>query len=902
MSSTPILTTKLYIPPPGTNLVSRSRLIETLNQGLARNLTVISAPAGFGKTTLLSDWLYTKDEGGKMKGEKENLHPSKVAWLSLDESDNDPAEFLTYVIAACQQIDTDIGRDILTTLQTSAASPTETMLVMLINDIARAGQDFILVLDDYHVIKEPAVHHALNFLLNHFPPGMHLVIAGRVDPPLQLSRLRVRGEITEIRADDLRFNATEAENFFNDLLNLNLSTADIAALDSRTEGWIASLQLAALSLQDRADRHEFVEAFSGSHRYVIDYLVEEVMADQPEELRRFLRQTSILDRFCAPLCDAILQISSSRQILQQFEADNLFLIPLDDERRWYRYHHLFADFLQQQLRLQDPERVSTLHRRAGRWFEAEGLVNDAVHHFLAAAEYGQVVRLLEEHSMPTILQGHVRLVEGWLKALPPQWQIVGPRTSLAFAWMLLLRGQYSEVAGHLENVENLITQQAEVNDQLDTADIQCEILALRAVLISLQTNPLEGIKLARQAVDMAPADNVYLQGLTYFSLGTTYNYAGQVVPAMEAYQQAIPLCQASNNRVATVLCSTNLTMLAYTRGQLHLAADVCRQVLDAMGRERTPALGAVYSSLGIIHYEWNQLDAAYDYLQQGLAWGRLVGHPAALSFCLINLSRVLQAQGKIKEAAGTLQEAVDILKDGTPAWVTPEVVGRQVEFALAHGDTNAAESILQQSGVSLDDEVDFAVEVVQLAWVRWLAAQGRDQESLALARRLQKSAEAGERTGRLIQVLVQIALLNFAQNEFDSALEALNRALNLAQPAGYIRTFVDAGKPMANLLQKMKNKDEGLNTYVTELLKAFDSDDALSRPSAPVSQPLIEPLSDRELEILHLMAAGLSNPEIGQQLVITPGTVKVHVHNIYGKLGVSGRVKAVAKAKELNLL
>jgi len=884
---TPILTTKLFIPPPSSNLVSRPRLIEHLNQGVTRKLTIISAPAGFGKTTLLSEWI--------------QQYSKPVAWLSLDESDNDLAGFLIYLITALQQIDSGIGRDLLITLQTSAAPPTETMLVMLINDIANAGQEFILILDDYQVIKEATVHDALNFLLNHLPPGMHLVIAGRVDPLLQLSRLRVRGEITEIRAESLRFTPTEAENFFNKLLNLNLSPTDIAALDSRTEGWIASLQLAALSLQDRTDKHEFVEAFSGSHRYVIDYLVEEVMAYQPGEIREFLWQTSILDRFCAPLCDAALQISTSRQILQQLEAANLFLIPLDDDRHWYRYHHLFADFLQQQLRLQDSTPVADLHRRAAQWYEVEGLVNEAIQHLLAASDYSQVVRLLELHSMPTILQGHVRIVEGWLRALPPEWQATGLRTNLAFAWMLLLRGQYDEVSIHLENVESLMAQQT----GLDVTNIQCEVLALRAVLTSLRVDPLKGIALAQQALDLASTDNTYLQGLVFFSLGTTYNYAGQIGPAMEAYQQAIPLCRAAGNRVATVLCSTNLTMLAYTRGQLHLAAGVCQQVLGAMADHRSPALGAVYSSLGIIHYEWNQLDIAHDYLQQGLTWGRLVGHPAALSFCLVNLSWVYQAQGKVKEAANTLQEAVDFLKDGTPAWVTPEVVGRQVEFALAQNDSEAAETILEQSGVRPEDEANYAIELLHIAYLRWLLAAGRESEGLELSRRLQESAEAGERAGRVIQILIQQALLYQAQNDTGQALDALNQALILAEPEGYIRTFIDAGQPIAELLQRMMPIFAGveggrMKQYVNKLLKAFDDKD--SHPSALILQPLIEPLSDRELEVLQLMAGGMSNPEIAERLVITPGTVKVHVHNIYGKLGVSGRVKAVTQAKELGLL
>lgn len=886
--TTPILTTKLYIPPPNPTLVRRSHLVEHLNQGVTRKLTIISAPAGFGKTTLLSEWF---QQGSPT-----------IAWLSLDESDNDLAIFLIYLITALQQIDPNIGRDILTTLQTSSMPPPETLLVMLINNIAGAGQEFILVLDDYHVIKEAAVHDALNFMLNHFPTGMHLVIAGRTDPPLQLSRMRVRDEITEIRTDDLRFTLTEAETFFNNLLDLDLSPADIAALDSRTEGWIASLQLAALSLQDRADKHEFVEAFSGSHRYVIDYLVEEVMAHQPDEIQEFLRQTSILDRFCAPLCDATLQISTSRQTLQQLETTNLFLIPLDDNRHWYRYHHLFADFLQQQLRLQDSTSIADLHRRAAQWYETEGLVNEAIHHFLAATDYSQVVRLLEEHSMPTILQGHVRSVEGWLKALPPDRQTTGPRTSLAFAWMLLLRGQYDEVGPHLENVETLTVQQTGI----DFADIQCEVLALRAVLTSLQVDPLKGIELAQQAVNLAPADNTYLQGLVYFSLGTTYNYAGQIGPAMTAYQQAIPLCQAAGNRVATVLCSTNLTMLAYTRGQLHLAANVCQQVLDAMADYRSPALGAVYSSLGIIHYEWNQLDKAHNYLQQGLTWGRLVGHPAALSFCLVNLSRVFQAQGKIKEAASALQEAVDFLKEGTPAWVTPEVVGRQVEFVLAQGNAEVATTFLEQSGVRPEDEANYAIEVLQITHLRWLVAAGREAQGLELSRRLQESAEAGERTGRVIQILVQRALLHQAQNDTGQALDILNQALVLAEPEGYIRTFVDAGQPIAELLQRMMPsfagvEGGGMKKYVVELLNTFETTEVLHLSSFS-PQPLIEPLSDRELEVLQLMADGLSNPEIAERLVITPGTVKVHVHNIYGKLGVSGRVKAVAKARELSLL
>ncbi len=896
----PLLTTKLYRPPSQAKLVARLRLVERLNSSLAGKLSLISAPAGFGKTTLLAEWLYAENQS------QASLYPSNIAWLSLDEGDNDLARFFTYFIAALQQVDPHIGQALLPTLQTSTLPPTETLLVMLVNDIVSAAQPLLLVLDDYHVIKNQAIHHALDFLLDHLPPAMHLVISGRADPPLHLSRLRVRREITELRADDLRFTPDEAAQFFNDLFDLDLSPADIAALDARTEGWIASLQLLALAMQSpssHTNKQAFVDAFSGSHRYVIDYLVEEVMAHQPGEIRQFLQQTAILERFCAPLCDATLQISNSRQILARLEAANLFLVPLDDERRWYRYHHLFADFLRQRLQSEAGDQIAGLHRRAARWFESENLAGEAVQHWLAVEDYEAVVRLLEIHAMPTILQGHARTMERWLRALPPEWQSIGPRTNLAFAWMLLLRGQYSEVAGYLQNAKTSAARQAKGKVETEATDIQCEVLALRGVLTALQDDPAAGTELVLEAIELAPAENVYLQGLVYFSLGTTYNYAGQAKPAIAAYRQAIPLCQAAGNRMAAVLCATNLSMLAYARGQLHLAVEVCQQVLDALEpQHRTPALGGIYATLGMIYYEWNRLDTAHDHLQQGLTWGRLVGHPAALSFSLVSLSRVYQAQGKEPDAAIALQEAVDLLQQaGAPAWVTPEIINRQVELALHGGDLRTVENVLQESGIGLEDEAGQAIEMVHLAWLRRLRAEGRQGEGLVLAHRLQKSAEAGARTGRLIQILVQRSLLHQTQNEFEPALDALHRALLLAEPEGYIRTFVDEGQPMKKLLPKIQAQDDRIKKYVAVLLNAFET----TEPIQPLSfspQPLIEPLSDRELEILHLMADGLSNPEIAQQLIITPGTVKVHVHNIYGKLGVSGRVKAVAKAKELNLL
>jgi len=887
----PLLATKLFVPRLRQNLVSRQHLVDRLNKCLDYPLTLVAAPAGFGKTTLVSTWVRNLSQ--------------PVAWLTLDAADNDPVVFLRYLVAALQQIDPAIGQDVRGALEASGPPSIGALIAALINDLSKLPADFVLVLDDFHTIDDAAIHAAIGALVAHQPPQMHLVIATREDPQLPLARLRARGQLVELRAIDLRFTSPEVSIFLKDVMGLALEPSDIQELDARIEGWIAGLQLAALSLQNRENPAELIASLSSSHHFILSYLTEEVLERLTPEIQSFLLETSVLTRLTGPLCDAVTLGEHSATVLEDLYTSNTFVIPLDDEHRWYRYHHLFGDLLRNQLSRTQPGLAPILHARASDWHEKQGAAVDAIESAFAAIDYARVVRLLETHARAVIIQGYAQTVETWLRRLPEEWRAAGPRTNLAFAWSLLLRGQLAEIEPYLHNAE---VAAAAGQTNADNAAIHAETLALRAGMVSLHGDTERACALAEEAVTLAPSDDLYILGMARFCLGTAYNYAGRTGQAIATYREALPLCQAAGISVATLLIVANLAVLYTVRGQLHATAELCLQFIEAAerpGNRPSPALAAVYGGYSEVLYAWDELDGADRQAQKWFDLSKRGGHIATIAYGNVMLSRIELARGNSTGAARTLENAIPLIRHGVPAWITAQVTAQQVVLALTTNDTAAAAQALAQTGVGIDDPIHHAREVIHLAYLRLLYHLGRHTPQVSqlepardLANRLLASAEPAGRAGRVIETLVLRALVYAVHGDVKSALDDLQRALTLAEPEGYVRVFVNEGEPMARLLRTIHAQGTQA-VYVARLLAALPP---LPDPDRPAQTGLVEPLSDRELDVLRLIADGLSYEEMAQQLVVSVNTVRFHVKGIYGKLGANKRATALAKAGALGLL
>jgi LuxR family maltose regulon positive regulatory protein len=918
--STPFLKTKLYIPPipsdPSTGLrarlVSRPHLVERLDEGFRRGckLTLVSAPAGYGKTTLLSEWVANCEW--------------PVAWVSLDEGDNDPVRFWTYFVAALQTVRADIGEVALVTFQSPQPPPIESILTAVLNQIAEVPNPFALVLDEYHTIRVQPIHGALAFLIEHLPPQMHLVIATRADPPLPIARLRGRGQLTELYQSDLRFTSEEATKLLNEIMRLSLSAADVAALEERTEGWIAGLQMAAISMQGRDDPTAFIRAFTGSHRYILDYLGEEVLQQQTASARGFLLQTCILDRLTGSLCDAVVGIgeladlqtdkppirsfadgpdelrTGSHAMLEDLERSHLFIVPLDDERRWYRYHNLFADLLRQRLQQTQPDQLPILHLRASAWYEENGLAAEAVGHALAAKDLDRVEQLVAERALTMIYHGELATLTGWLEALPTKTVRSRPWLCVAYAWVLVYAGQPGRIEPVLQDAEEALE---DYDEPVGRQRIAGHIATIRARTLTQKREFSRAAALTREALEHLPEEDLMVRSLTTGLAGVALRMSGDLVAAVQATTEAIALARAADANSIAVDCLCDLVRLQRTRGQLRKAATTCHDALRLAGGPigprgwSSPIIGQASGCLSLILREWNDLEAALYYARDGLKVCRRWGQISYLSLAYRAVAKTLQAIGDASGALDAIQQARQVATD-LPSPIIALVTAWEMQMRLAQGDTAAAWRWAQKSGLSVDDELEFHRYEEYHTLALALIAQGELGEALVLLARLLEMAEAASAVGLAIEVLVLQAIALQAKGQVDQALTTLKRALSLAEPEGYVRTFVDEGEPMARLLRRALSQGIAPN-YVARLLAAFDR---AVEPTLTVAQPLVEPLSERELEVLRLIVVGLSNPEIARELVIAVSTVKSHVNHIYGKLGVESRTRAVARAQELNLL
>ena len=944
---TQLLTTKLYIPPVRPGLVSRPRLIERLNAGLraGRKLALLSAPAGFGKTTLLSEWVnqileigyWRLDSGETSRSPISNSQYPQVGWVSLDEGDNDPARFVAYLVSALQTIEKSIGKGTLVAFQAPQPPPVEAVLTALVNEMAAVLQDdrpFILVLDDYHVITAQPIHSALTFLLDHLPPQMHLVIATRVDPPLPIARLRGRGQLTELRQNDLRFTADEVNEFLDRGMSLKLAADDVAALASRTEGWIAGLQMAAVSMQEREDTPSFVRAFAGSNRYIMDYLIEEVLQRQPEGLQTFLLHTAILDRLTGPLCDAVVgeiedwrskignrvqsPISNlqSQAILEYLESSNLFIVPLDSERRWYRYHHLFADLLRKRLRQAHPDLVPTLHGRASLWYEQNGLVAAAIDHALAAGDLDRAAHLIDELAETLWGRGEQTTLSTWLAALPDELVTSRPHLCACHAMVLLMAGQPDAAERRLQSAERLLRSTAEEA----AVEQQGMVAAARALSAYFRGDGPAIIRFSRRALEMLPEGNAMWRGGAAVNLGDAYRWRGDLTAANRAYAEAMKAGQAAGNTFLVMLVGIKQAFIQMHQGRLQRALEVCRQqleLLDESGLSDTPMAAGVYAVWGYILCEWNDLDKASSYVQKACELSQRGHSVGLLGLSHLTLVRILCARRDVAGAEETLHKLERLVRESNaPVWITSGAAAWRVWLWVAQGKLDAATQLLRERGISVDGDVIYPREAERLSLARLLIAQGKSGEAARSLEQPLQQAEADERVPWVIAMSILRALALHAQGDVETALASLERALSLAEPEGYVRVFLDEGPAMAELLRKVlgaqrkgrRAASQGIASgYVSRLLVAFDVSERGTRPPGETSsdthtQPLIEPLSKRELEVLRLLASGLSNPEIAQELFIARSTVRSHVKSIYSKLNVHKRWDAAQRARDLGLL
>jgi len=880
---TPILATKLYIPPLRPNVVLRPRLIERLNEGLQRKLILISAPAGFGKTTLVSEWVL----GGNRP----------TAWLSLDEGENDPARFLTYLVAALQTIAANIGEGVSGVLQSPQPPPTEAILTALLNDIASIKDHFVLVLDDYHVLDAKAVDHAFTYLVEHLPPHMHLVIATREDPPLPLARLRVGGHLTELRVADLRFTHAEAAGFLNEAMGLNLETPDITALETRTEGWIAGLQLAAISLQGQHDATNFITSFTGSHHFVMDYLVEEVLQQQPESMQHFLLCTSILDRLCGPLCDAVLLAPTAigQATLESIEQANLFIIPLDNERRWYRYHHLFADLLRQRLHQsialspgEAENQVNELHVRASIWYEEHGLEIEAFQHAAAAKDIERAERLIEGKGMPLHFPGAVTTILDWLGSLPRTVLDARPSLWVRYGSMLLVNGQTTGVEEKLQAGEAAL-QGSEADDK--TRNLIGQIAAARATL-ALTRYQVEGmLTQSRRALEYLHPDKLFLRATAYWTQGFAYLLLGDRAAARGALTSAIALSKASGDIFTAILATIGLGMVQEADNQLALAAETYRYVLQLAGNQPQQVIYEAHLGLARILYEWNNLDEAEQHGRQSLQLARQYERVIdRYVLCEVFLARLKLARGDVAGAAALLAQASQSAHQQNFVYRIPEVAAAQVLTLLRQGHLAAAAHLAQTNKLPLSQ-------------ARVHLVQGDTAAALAVLGPWREQVEAKGWEDERLKVMVLQAIALQGHGEQDKAVQLLFDALAIGESAGFVRLFVDEGAPMAYLLSKVAACGM-MPDYIGRLLAVYEAEVQQSEDtsSQPPAQPLLEPLSQRELEVLHLIAQGLSNQEVSERLFLALDTVKGHNRKIFSKLQVQRRTEAVARARELGLL
>jgi LuxR family maltose regulon positive regulatory protein len=872
-----------------------------MTASLPLRLTLVSAPAGSGKTTLVSEWAVASDR--------------PVAWLSLDEAEGDPGRFLVYLVSALQTVVPNLGESILSRLQSPDPPPTTLVLADLVNEIAQIQQELTLVLDDYHLVDSRPVDAALKFLLDHLPPQMHLVIAAREDPQLPLPRYRSRGQLAELREADLRFTPAEAAEFLNQVMGLHLSEQDVAALESRTEGWIVGLQLAALSMQGLPDTAGFIQSFTGTHRFVLDYLLEEVLYRQPEATQDFLLGTSILDRLCGPLCDAVLPeaAASGQDTLETLERANLFVSPLDHERRWYRYHHLFAGLLQDRLARTQPDRVASLHQRASDWFARNDAPDEAVRHALAGRDWARAADVIEQFSDEWPMRAGVATTLGWLESIPAQVRLDRPELGLTYAWNLVMDNQLDRAERFLGQLTPLVAS--------DPPHLG-EVSAIRVMIAAHRQDMPSVIALSEEALSLVSSDAASPRSRILISLGFAHSEVGSDLEAAKrAFREAYEAGMAASPPSSVGNAPLPLTALAYLadiewlQGNLREASgmyDQARELAARWGGQSSIALNVVQLGRAYLLYEWDDLEGAALALQESIRIGESWSNARLLVPSLGLSATVAQALGQIEGARAPIHRAERLAHDAPySSLIQTSLAVHQLALSQAEKDWK----VLERWQGTYDAETPpgtgrtrgaLAIALAQ-AWIA-LFHHRREDAALRRARSLLEPALArSQRDGLQLYVtrlLILDALVLHEQGEADAALASLKRALELAAPQGYLRSFLDLGQPAEALVRRALDSQalsEPIAGYVRQLLLRFRPAPSI-KPGQPRAEPPIEPLTQREMEVLLLIAEGMSNQEIAERLFLALSTVKGHNRIIFDKLQVQRRTEAVARARELGLV
>jgi ATP/maltotriose-dependent transcriptional regulator MalT len=886
----PILLTRLAIPSPRPVRVLRPRLTARLDQASNYRMAVVIAPAGSGKSSLLSEWCHLAIERGE-----------KVAWLSLESGDNDPARFLLYVINALNQVVPELGEDSRSPLSSSQRPPLDGVLTALLNELSTLESSVTLILDDYHAILSDAVHELVETLLEHAPAGVRPVIASRAEPPLPLSRWRVRGQLMELRASELRFTGEEATAFLNEVMGLALEPEAVARLEARTEGWIAGLQLAALSLQGRADAAGFLDQFTGSNRYVADYLFDEVLSRQPEPVQEFLVQTSMLDRLCGPLCDSVTGRTGSQALLERLESANLFLIPLDEERRWYRYHHLFADVLRARLQQASGD-TAELHGRAALWYEKQELVEEAVHHALAGDQTEHATRLIEEHVPAVWGRGERHTVETWLQALPEERIRASPLLTIHLGVVYYYNHQIAAM-------EDLLYggRFEEPVDTEEARDVKGRLLALRGHLARLQGNTQHALALSHEALSYLSAAQPVWRNAAQLNLGLLHHESGDLNEANEALTAAIAGSRTGRDFHILLASSIARGRIPEAQGALREADDWYRSLLQMAAERKAlqfPEVALVYAGLGRLRYNQNDLPGAETYLMEGLKRK----HPNFTASCLMELLKVRNAQKDRDGVAAVLAQLEQAPLLANQPWLSDTITALRVRMGLSRDEE--ARTWMEWYEAEGRERTGFRLplfeirEFEELTWAQVCQATGRSQVASARLDALLQQAVQQGRHGAALAIRVFLALLHQEAGRGERAVALLEPALTLAETEGYRRVFLDAGSRLVPVLRQAAAQGI-VPEFVGEVLAAFRDEGLIAGAPPPRESPQLAyspPLSERELEVLRLVAAGLSNTEIAQQLFLSVGTVKRHLSNISSKLDATSRSSAVARARALGVL
>jgi LuxR family transcriptional regulator, maltose regulon positive regulatory protein len=899
------LATKFKIPQVRPDLLHRPRLIERLNEALDREVTLVCTPAGFGKTTLLAEWAANAR--------------CRVAWLSLDHEDNDPMRFWRYVILALHGISEPIGESIPELADLPAGLSSRGLVTALVNELESASDPVAVIIDDYHAIESEAIHDDMAFLLSHLPPMLHVLITSRADPPLPLARMRARGQMAELREADLRFTPEEVSVLFLEVWELDLSAEAVAALEGRTEGWAVGLQLAALSLHERANADAFLEAFTGTHRYVLDYLSEEVLERQPEDVKRFLLRTSILDRLSGPLCEAVTGDSEGQRMLERIERANLFLVPLDDDRRWYRFHHLFSDLLRARLKREGTVRISELYARAADWCEEQGLLDEAIRYAIASGDWRGAARLVEERLDDTLRHGEEATLARWLSLLPEEALRSVPALCLAQGQMQLHLGHLDSAERFVEDAERGAASGVSIRQGVPTtggivAEAPAAIAIMRGELSAMRGDGEATAARARSALVLMSEQERGPRLWARWLLACADWMSGRIADAERAFSALVVEGRTPGDQYPVTSTGSTLARVQRARGELNAALRTYRdglRFITEQGSVSAHHAGEPHVGIAQVLYERDQLDEAYPHLLEGIELSRQVLVLRERDRGLATLAWIQQAWGDPGAAIETMNEACRMYPSEDAASLFNPAPSERARLLLAQGRVEQATRWVEERGLMAADEVAYPRELELLVLARVLRARSEPDLALDILERLDALARSQGRSGSLIQIRAVRALALQSAGDHPGALSIVAEALALGQPEGYVRVFADEGPEMAALLRslvasrhrgRVTNLTAAAMQHLNRVFLAFKHHGPQGEEGVRMSTELVDPLTERELEVLRLLAAGERNNDIARELVVTLETVKKHVSHILGKLGAASRTQAVARARELGLI